>query len=290
MTSRSGSVEVKPGGPQCPQVPDEGTRTLDVRVTGSVATVIFNRPDERNGVTTHMVTQMHEELSALSTEDTISVVVLTGAGTTFCPGADLADAAARTASPPSSLPEIAAYQSSTLLHEMPQVTVAAINGGCAGAGLAWAAACDLRIAAADARFTTAFLDVGLPGELGAPWTLSRALGGARARDLCFLPTKFDAAEALRVGFVSRVFPSATFREDAGALTAALGAHDVGTLRTMKQNFLDAERLPLDRYVEVEARRQLDSFVGDARAATLERFALQRDRLSRQNNESNRGQE
>src|SRR5690606_21783519 len=118
----------------------------------------------------------------------------------------------------------------TLLHEMPQVTVAAINGACAGAGLAWAAACDLRFAASDARFSTAFLNVGLPGELGAPWTLSRALGGARARDLCFLPTKFDATEALRTGFVSRLFPSATFHEDVAAVTAELGAHDVDVLR------------------------------------------------------------
>src|SRR5690606_29220102 len=162
------------------------------------------------------------------------------------------------------------------------------NGACAGAGLAWAAACDLRFAASDARFSTAFLNVGLPGELGAPWTLSRALGGARARDLCFLPTKFDATEALRTGFVSRLFPSATFHEDVAAVTAELGAHDVDVLRTMKQNFLDAEQLPLERYIEIEARRQLEAFTGEARTVTLQRFAQQRDRLSRMKADANRG--
>lgn len=269
-------------------VADVVTTTIDVKVVGSVATVTFDRPEGRNGVTPLMVTEMYDVLGALSVEDSISVVVLTGAGTIFCPGADLNRDVDSTAGEPPSLPDIGAYQSSTLLHEMPQVTVAAINGACAGAGLAWAAACDLRIASSNARFSTAFLDVGLPGELGAPWTLSRALGGARARDLCFLPTKFGATEALRSGFVSRVFPSESFREEAADVTAELGARDVGALRTMKQNFLDAERLPLDRYIEVEARRQLEAFTGDARASTLQRFAQQRSRLNRTSAKENRG--
>ncbi len=285
MASRHGVVDAN----QSQSRSDTGVRTLDVQMVGSVATVTFDRPAERNGVTPGMVTEMYDVLDALRTDDAISVVVLTGAGATFCPGAYLNRDADGATAEPAALPDITAYQSSTLLHEMPQVTVAAINGACAGAGLAWAAACDLRFAASDARFSTASLNVGLPGELGAPWTLSRALGGARARDLCLLPTKFDATEALRTGFVSRVFPSETFREDAAEVAAELGAHDVGVLRTMKQNFLDAERLPLDRYIEVEARRQLEAFTGDARAVTLQRFAQQRDRLSRMKADANRGE-
>ena len=80
-----------------------------------------------------------------------------------------------------------------LLHEMPQVTIAAINGACAGAGLGWACACDLRYAVADAKFNTAFLDVAVAGDMGLPWTLPRIVGAGRARELSLLPRKLDAA-------------------------------------------------------------------------------------------------
>ena len=84
-----------------------------------------------------------------------------------------------------------------LLHEMPQVTVAAINGACAGAGLGWACGCDLRLAAAGARFNTAFLDVGVAGDMGVPWSLSRIVGGARARELFFFDRQVRCRKALR---------------------------------------------------------------------------------------------
>jgi 2-(1,2-epoxy-1,2-dihydrophenyl)acetyl-CoA isomerase len=79
---------------------------------------------------------------------------------------------------------------------MPQVTIAAINGMCAGAGLGWANACDFRFAADGAIFSTAFLNVASAGDMGGPWTLPRIVGAAKARELYFLPEKFGAAEAL----------------------------------------------------------------------------------------------
>jgi 2-(1,2-epoxy-1,2-dihydrophenyl)acetyl-CoA isomerase len=158
------------------------------------------------------------------------------------------------------------------------LTVAAVNGGCAGAGFAWAAACDLRIASSSARFSTSFLELGLPGELGIPWTLQRALGGAVARDLCFLPRKIEAEEAMRVGFVSRVMPADSFSSDVSQLVTELASRDPRAIRDLKRNFLDAERLPLGEYVEVEAVRQLERFSGESRVATLEHFTAHHARL------------
>jgi len=235
--------------------------TLDVRTDGPVAWVRFDRPDARNAATTEMVGELPEALAELAADDALSVVVLTGNGRMFCPGADLDRAGGDR---PVELPPLAVYQSATLLHEMPQLTVAAVNGGCAGAGFAWAAACDLRIAAARARFSTAFLELGLASELGLPWTLTRALGGAVARELCFLPRKLDAEQARQLGFVSTVLPDDRFDDEVAALARELGGRSGTALRTLKANFLLAENTGLADFVEEEGRRHQSFFTGAAR--------------------------
>jgi 2-(1,2-epoxy-1,2-dihydrophenyl)acetyl-CoA isomerase len=137
---------------------------------------------------------------------------------------------------------------------MPQLTISAINGPCGGGGLGWASACDFRFAADTATFSTAFLNVASAGDMGGPWTLPRIVGAARARELYFLPEKFGAAEALQWGLVSRVFPADRLRTEVGAIAARLAAASPHALRTMKQNFLDAERLEFGAYIGLETER------------------------------------
>lgn len=237
--------------------------TIEVEIDGDVAQVRFNRPEQRNSVTTTMVAEMYEVLSGLSRDPSLSVVVLTGNGTAFCPGADLgggveaSDSDVRHGSEDDSAPELpdrSVYHSARLLHEMPQVTVAAVNGGCAGAGMAWASACDLRVASTGARFNTAFLEVGLAGELGLAWTLQRLLGGAAARELCLLPRKLSAEDLHAMGYLNRVFPAESFRQDADAFATALAARGRAALRAMKANFVDAGNLSLGDYINRETRR------------------------------------
>src|SRR5205814_1748563 len=97
-------------------------------------------------------------------------------------------------------------RTSELLRVMPKVTIAAVNGACGGAGLAWACACDLRYASATAVFSTAFLTAAVFGGFGGTWTLPRIVGAAKARELYLLAERFDAQEALRIGLVSQVLP------------------------------------------------------------------------------------
>ena len=128
--------------------------TVAVELSGLVAHVRFDRPARHNTVTSEMADEIYAVLLELGDRDDVSLVVLTGTGPTFCPGADLAGSG-RTGD--QVLPAPDSYQSARLLAEMPQLTLAAINGGCAGAGFSWAAACDLRVASSRARFSTAFL-------------------------------------------------------------------------------------------------------------------------------------
>jgi 2-(1,2-epoxy-1,2-dihydrophenyl)acetyl-CoA isomerase len=227
-------------------------RPVRCDVDGPVATITLVRPGRHNGMTTEMVVAAYEALSELASRHEVRVVVLTGGGDRFfCPGADLAGG------PPGDRPvEPWHFHVSVLLHEMPQVTVAAINGSVAGAGLSWACACDLRLATASARFATAFLDVGVAGDFGLPWTLSRIVGPARARELFLLAGRFDAERAHALGLVSAVYEDTRFRDEVAAVVERLAAAAPGALSALKANFVAAERLGFADYIDIETQRHL----------------------------------
>ena len=230
--------------------------TILYEKSGPVATLTMNRPDRLNGMTKKMLRETREALTAASEDREVRVLVLTGAGKTFCPGADLQMVAADSDDEPSNTDD---FRVPVLLHTMPAVTIAAINGACAGAGLGWACGCDLRYAAPSARFNTAFLDVGVAGDMGGPWSLPRIVGAAKARELYFMPDKFDAQEALRIGLVSRVFPDERFREEVGAIVQRIAEAAPIALRTMKAHFVEAERMDFASYVELESAHHLPMF-------------------------------
>jgi 2-(1,2-epoxy-1,2-dihydrophenyl)acetyl-CoA isomerase len=90
--------------------------------------------------------------------------------------------------------------------------------------------------------------------MAGPWTLPRIVGAAKARELYFLPEKFSAAEALRIGLVARVFPDAAFRAEVARIAQELAGASPAALRGMKSNFVDAEKLSLADYLRLESRR------------------------------------
>jgi 2-(1,2-epoxy-1,2-dihydrophenyl)acetyl-CoA isomerase len=224
---------------------------------GPVATITLDRPARRNAMTTEMVEMAHDRLEELAARDDVRVVVLTGAGAEFfCPGADLESRPG-----PARTPDVSRLRVPVLLHDMPQVTIAAINGACAGAGLGWACACDVRVASASARFNTAFLDVGVAGDMGLPWSLMAAVGANRARELFFLRGRFSAADALDWGLVSAMYPAESFREEVAAVVDRLRNASPTALRFMKANFLAAERMGFADYVDLESERHLRIVAG-----------------------------
>ena len=226
-----------------------GYETIVYDKAGHVATIALNRPEGRNGIVPKMMDELFEAAQDAAADKTLRVLVLRGVGRDFCPGADVK---AYAAGQGPTRPET--FGVSVILHECPLVTIAAIKGACAGAGLGWATACDLRLCDDTARFNTAFLDVGLSGDMGGTWFLPRIVGAAKARELYFLPGKFDAAEAARIGLVNRVTPEAEFETELAALTERLANSSPLALKGMKANFVESEHMGLAEFIAAETAR------------------------------------
>jgi 2-(1,2-epoxy-1,2-dihydrophenyl)acetyl-CoA isomerase len=218
--------------------------------SGPAATITLNRPEARNGIVPQMMDDLWAAVQDAAADKSLRVLVLRGAGRDFCAGADLK--AYVSATQRATAPET--FGVSVILHEAQLVTVAAIKGACAGAGLGWASACDLRICDDTARFNVAFLDVGMSGDMAGTWFLPRIVGAAKARELYFLPGKFDAGEAARIGLVNRVVPEAVFETELDALVDRLANASPLALKGMKANFVDQERMGLAEFLAAETAR------------------------------------
>ena len=234
-----------------------GSDSVVVNVDAPTAILTLNRPDRLNALDRPAVLALRAHLSEIADDRAIRAVVLTGAGRGFCAGGDVADfdPGAAASSPPTDLRRL--MEICELLHNMAKVTVAAVNGPCAGAGLGFAAACDLRIAAASAVFATAFLNVGVSGDHGTIWSVTRAVGPSHARALFLLGDRFDAHEALRHGLVHEVVADNEVRSRALEMAATVARRSPSALRAMKENLNDAVDLPLSEYLDREVTRYLE---------------------------------
>lgn len=189
-----------------------------------VATITLNRPAQLNAWTPVMAEELRQAVGAAGNDPACRCIVITGEGRGFCAGADMgrlegaaangADAAAVAPTPQDvafpNAPGPAVQQHYPgrfgYLYSCPKPVIAAINGPCAGIGLILTLYCDLRFAAEDAKFTTAFAARGLIAEHGIAWLLPRLVGEARALDLLFSARKFTGAEAEALGLVNAALP------------------------------------------------------------------------------------
>ena len=225
-----------------------------------VATVTLNRPDRLNALSSELLEALLGAVERAVSDDRVRVLLLTGAGRGFCVGGDLQSFSAGSQGDVPVAARVSGLRRfmriSQLLRESGVVSVAAVNGACAGAGLSLALACDLRVASDAAVLRTAFLTAGLSGDFGGTWTLTRLLGEARAKELYLLNEKVPAAEALRLGLVSRVFPAEEFAAQARSIAEGLAAQAPLALRRMKQNLTDAGRVSFAEACDHEAERHV----------------------------------
>jgi 2-(1,2-epoxy-1,2-dihydrophenyl)acetyl-CoA isomerase len=147
---------------------------------------------------------------------------------------------------------------SRILHELPKPTIAMINGPAAGAGLALALACDLRIAGTSARLVTAFVKVGFSGDFGGSYFLTRLVGTAKARELYFTGRPDDTDEALSLGLVNRVVPDEELAGVTMELARSLAYGPSIALSLMKRNMNCAETGGLAELLDTEAAHQVQT--------------------------------
>jgi 2-(1,2-epoxy-1,2-dihydrophenyl)acetyl-CoA isomerase len=235
----------------------ESERVLLSSKDGRVLILTLNRPEKLNALTTELHDELLEAVTRASTDKSVGCVVLTGAGAAFCSGGDLGSA------PGGSEPQRPTQEDradtllhhgeiTKLLHCMPKPTIAMINGVAAGAGLALALACDLRVMSRAAALTTSYVRVGLCGDLGVSYFLTHLVGPARARELLFMNRKLDADTALQWGLANRIEDPEGLSATALLVARQLAEAPAVAIRYMKQILLRAETQGLPEVIESEA--------------------------------------
>jgi 2-(1,2-epoxy-1,2-dihydrophenyl)acetyl-CoA isomerase len=220
---------------------------------GAVLMITLNRPDVLNAFNA----DLHRALSASLTDaqaDDVRAVVITGAGRGFCVGQDLTEF--REA--PGDIGERLRgnYHPNILaLRRLEKPVLAAVNGPAAGAGLSFACACDLRLAAASATFVPAFINIGLVPDSGSTYFVRRLLGTARAFDWMTSGRRLSAVQALEWGLVSEVVEDEKLAERAAERAAELAAMPTRGIGLTKRLFDHAENATLEEQLELEAQLQ-----------------------------------
>ena len=238
------------------------TEHLLVERRDGVLYLTMNQPQKLNALSEPMGIALLAELKNAAGDREVGALVLTGAGRGFCAGGDVSrmsernERAAAHDGDHGLEARIAGLRAreeiSVLLHEIPKVTIAAVNGPAAGAGLSIALACDIRIASDAARFGTAFARVGYSGDFGGSYFLTQLVGPAKARELYFSAEVINAEEALKLGMVNSVVPAASLAEEVHAYAKRIASGPTIAYGYMKANLNLALRGDLRAALEREA--------------------------------------
>ena len=263
---------------------DTGTEDLLAEVDDGVAVLTMNRPARRNALSPAMVEALARVLADVEADEQVGAVVLTGAGSAFCAGGDVK--AMAEGSSGLSLTQVETRQrrnqraTSGRLHTMSKPTLAVLPGPAAGAGLGLALACDVRYAADTAILTTAFARVGLSGDYGTAWLLTRLVGPARARELLLFSDRVDAQRALELGLVNEVLPADRLHDRAMERARQLAHGPRLALRSMKENLVRAVTGSLDDCMDVEVTHHLHCARTEDHAEAARAFVEKREPVFR----------
>jgi 2-(1,2-epoxy-1,2-dihydrophenyl)acetyl-CoA isomerase len=231
---------------------------------GRIHRLTLNRPERRNALTPSLARELAEELDRLEDEGAAQVIVLTGAGGHFCAGLDLHWLRSLGEIPDTTALQhgLSDFQSAVLaIARSSAPVVAVLRGTAAGFGLDLALACDIRLAAAGASFTSAFARMGLVPDGGSTFTLPRLIGVGHALRFLMAGETFDAARARAIGLVDDVSTEDELEGDVGRLVAALGGAAPSSLRTIKRLVRGAELGALEQALSAEGAAQLQALRG-----------------------------
>lgn len=209
--------------------------TITVAADGARGSITLNRPDKLNPLSTETLEELVSAARWFDAQPTVKAVVVAGSGRAFSAGADLA-AFAAAADGAAAMREAAdaGRRMAEAIEAMRAVTVARLHGHCVGGGVVLAAACDLRVAAADARFSIPEVDLGIPLAWGGIPRLVREIGPALTKELVMTCRPFGAAEAKAAGFLNRVVPEADLDTEVDGLVGQLVTKSALTLGGTKR--------------------------------------------------------
>ena len=257
---------------------DTGSDSLLCSVEERVARVILNRPDSRNALSVELKEALHRCFDALETDEGVGCVLLTGAGPAFCSGGDT-KVMASAGKPPSM------EDRQRLLrweHRLPakirglsKPVLVALPGAAAGAGFSLALSADIRIAAESAFLLPSFSRLGLSGDYGGTWFLTRLVGTAKAREIYFTNPRIQAQEALALGLVNRVVPDDRLQEESLEMARGIAAGPPVAHRFMKANLNRAQEADLQTCLDYEADRMVRGAMTDDYREAVTAFAEKR---------------
>lgn len=247
---------------------DTGTTFLLGEIVDGVATLTINRPERMNALHPEIFDGFGAVLPQLAADHEVGALVVTGAGRAFCAGGDVGAQSQRaeqaaagggaTVSFEAGVADLRRRQNlvSAALYEFPKVTIAALPGAAAGAGMSIALSCDLRMAAESGFMLSAFAKVGFSGDFGGSWFLTQLVGSAKAREVYLCNERIVSAELLRLGLVNKVVPDGELAAAVQSWAASFAAGPRIAYRYMKEN--------LNRATHADLRTALD---GEAVAMT-----------------------
>jgi enoyl-CoA hydratase len=233
-------------------------------VDDTIRIVRLNRPERLNALSIDLAVELDARLAEVGADNLARVVILTGAGRAFCSGLDLKDYGIIPNIDHLSVHRIASRSMGTYsqltrrLRSIPQPVIAAVNGAAFGGGMCLCLGADLRIAADTAEFNATGIVNGLTSaEMGAGWILPRLIGAANSNDLLLTGRRIDAAEALRIGLVSRVVAAEHVLDEAIEMARSMARYSHHGLEATKQSlWVEQEISSLHAAIEFEDRNQL----------------------------------
>ncbi|OUZ07652.1 hypothetical protein BHE97_16270 [Aeromicrobium sp. PE09-221] len=251
---------------------------VETEVREGIGWVTLNRPERRNALSTPLLDQLHQTLEEQSRRPDVRLVVVQGAGGHFSVGADLEELAGvpfANGDRDVQIERLLRHStSSQLLREMPKITVAAVDGACAGAGMGLAMAADFRVISDRAVFKSAFVSAGMSGDFGLAWTLSRLLGDGPARSILLEDPRIEAERAMKLGIASVLVPSAGFATELTRFCQVKAALPSMAVAGIKANLADAI-VPFGEALAAESPRHIDGARSDEAAAAARAFVRAR---------------
>ncbi len=261
---------------------ETGTNELLCHIEDRVGVITLNKPHKKNALGDILTPALRETLLVVEADERVGCVMITGAGDAFCSGGDVSGmGGSGTPGTPKTKEERIAeltHKQETLtlrLHNLAKVTIAALPGPAAGAGLSIALACDLRIASDNAFITTAFKNIGLSGDYGGSWFLPRLIGLAKAKELYYTADRISADDAMALGILNKVFSQKNFRDEAMAYARTIANGPTVALGRMKANLNQGILQTLPESLALEARNLIESGGTDESREAIRAFMEKR---------------